>query len=487
MDQKIKKILSSTEWQQLAERREEVLGLSMTSMAYKNFVRATKLPNLITSEIWIDNILYNKKTDRDKVREYFANFPVGSIHKFIERMLNHLKNLSDNSLAIAQLDLSKVSQKKLSTLLRKQINIALHTHNFLAIIPSIDGSIATRLSNFFPTSSSVEQKNIWLGDLVYPNKENFYLSEEKDFYKLIKLYKQKNKNFENYLNRHLDKYAWIGARQYHFENAWSRENVLERIKFFIKSKKDADKELVHLQKMLVERKKTAKALTAKLGLQGNKKFIELLNLAQYFAYLRTYRTDIIYRSHFQARKLYYEVGKRAGVGERDVLYYDCSELLELAETGKKIGAKELSLRYEATSVVYLGGTYGIFSGGKQRDFIKKMIGTKKAQESESLVGQAAYSGVVRGIVRLVLSAKDLSKVERGDVLVAIMTFPDYVPAMERAAAFVTDEGGILCHAAIISREMKKPCVIGTKIATQILKDGDVVEVDATKGVVKKIK
>lgn len=81
---------------------------------------------------------------------------------------------------------------------------------------------------------------------------------------------------------------------------------------------------------------------------------------------------------------------------------------------------------------------------------------------------------------------DFSKIKVGDVLVTSMTTPNMVPIMQKAAAFVTDEGGITCHAAIVAREMKKPCVIGTKIATKIFKDGDVVEVDATAGIVKKI-
>ena len=67
-----------------------------------------------------------------------------------------------------------------------------------------------------------------------------------------------------------------------------------------------------------------------------------------------------------------------------------------------------------------------------------------------------------------------------------MTTPDYVPAMKRAAAIVTDKGGRTCHAAIVSRELKIPCVIGTKIATQVFKTGDIVEVDAERGIVKKI-
>lgn len=72
----------------------------------------------------------------------------------------------------------------------------------------------------------------------------------------------------------------------------------------------------------------------------------------------------------------------------------------------------------------------------------------------------------------------------GEILVTGMTRPEYVPLMKKAAAIVTDEGGITCHAAIVSRELKKPCIIGTKIATQVLNDGDLVEVDAERGVVR---
>lgn len=77
--------------------------------------------------------------------------------------------------------------------------------------------------------------------------------------------------------------------------------------------------------------------------------------------------------------------------------------------------------------------------------------------------------------------------EKGEILVTVMTSPDFMVAAKKAAAIVTDEGGITCHAAIVSREMKIPCIIGTKIATKVLKDGDIVEVDADKGVVRKIK
>jgi pyruvate,water dikinase len=93
---------------------------------------------------------------------------------------------------------------------------------------------------------------------------------------------------------------------------------------------------------------------------------------------------------------------------------------------------------------------------------------------------------VKGIVKVVKRVEDLKKVKEGDILVAPMTFPSFIVAMKYAAAFVTDEGGITCHAAIVAREMRKPCITGTKIATKVLRDGDLVEVDANKGVVRKI-
>jgi len=68
-----------------------------------------------------------------------------------------------------------------------------------------------------------------------------------------------------------------------------------------------------------------------------------------------------------------------------------------------------------------------------------------------------------------------------------MTTPDYVPAMDQALGFITDEGGVTCHVAIVAREMNKPCIIGTKNATQILKDGNKVEMDVTTGAVKILK
>ncbi len=99
-------------------------------------------------------------------------------------------------------------------------------------------------------------------------------------------------------------------------------------------------------------------------------------------------------------------------------------------------------------------------------------------------GQIAQKGKVTGRVKIVRRRDQVGEVKEGDIIVSPMTTPDFLPAMKVAAAFVTDEGGITCHAAIVAREMKKPCIIGTKIATKTFKDGDMIEVDADKGVVR---
>jgi pyruvate,water dikinase len=83
-----------------------------------------------------------------------------------------------------------------------------------------------------------------------------------------------------------------------------------------------------------------------------------------------------------------------------------------------------------------------------------------------------------------MKTEEQDSVVEGEILVVPMTTPDYLPAMQKAAAFVTDEGGVICHAAIVAREMKKPCVIGTKKATTVFHNGDIVEVDGFTGFVR---
>jgi len=117
----------------------------------------------------------------------------------------------------------------------------------------------------------------------------------------------------------------------------------------------------------------------------------------------------------------------------------------------------------------------------------KKIFKEDSNNVKEFKGFIASKGFTKGSAKIILNREDFNKIKKGDILVASMTTPEMLPLMKKASAFITDEGGITCHAAIVSREMKKPCIIGTKIATSVLKDGNLVEVDANKGIIKILK
>lgn len=119
---------------------------------------------------------------------------------------------------------------------------------------------------------------------------------------------------------------------------------------------------------------------------------------------------------------------------------------------------------------------------KENKYLEKVEHNIKGR----LKGQIAYKGKVRGTVKVCFTSKEMDKVEEGDVLVSSMTTPQFLPAIKLSSAIVTDEGGVTCHAAIVAREFSIPCIVGTKVATKALKDGDLVEVDANSGIVKKL-
>ncbi len=98
-------------------------------------------------------------------------------------------------------------------------------------------------------------------------------------------------------------------------------------------------------------------------------------------------------------------------------------------------------------------------------------------------GETASAGVYSGPVKIIKDPSELGKIVKGDVMVTKMTTPDMVPAMQKAGAIVTNEGGMTCHAAIVSREMGTPCIVGTEHATEVLSDGQLITVNATQGIV----
>ncbi|TAN33066.1 hypothetical protein EPN28_03650 [Patescibacteria group bacterium] len=176
------------------------------------------------------------------------------------------------------------------------------------------------------------------------------------------------------------------------------------------------------------------------------------------------------------------IGKRFSTQEISVLLKE--EIREYFLNGNLPDAEELTERYRGCAILYdADGKFNLYKG---EEFKKIMEGIVAGLPGSEIKGMVAYKGMARGRVRVVFDPKADTDFKPGDVLVAGMTRPEYLSLMKMSAAFVTDAGGLLSHAAIVARELKKPCIIGTEIATKVFKDGDLVEVDANKGIVKRI-
>ncbi len=180
-----------------------------------------------------------------------------------------------------------------------------------------------------------------------------------------------------------------------------------------------------------------------------------------------------------------ELCKRTNIPEEYLEYLNFDEVEPLL--AGKISAETLRQRYENDVLICIERDgYTAVTGTEAIKIKKKLEESIRTAAGGQIRGKTANWGKVQGRVKIIIDRKDFETFEEGDILVAGMTRPEHVPLMKKAAAIVTNEGGITCHAAIVSRELGKPCIIGTKVATEVLKSGDLVEVDANHGIVRKL-
>lgn len=169
---------------------------------------------------------------------------------------------------------------------------------------------------------------------------------------------------------------------------------------------------------------------------------------------------------------------------------------QLGELSSVLLTDEIDSRTVPTVKILEGRYNGYFYTNNQlfasvdKSFVSKKFRLHfkniKVKKTKELKGNVAQRGIAKGFVRILMGHRQITEVQKGEIIISPMTIPDFLPAMKKASAFVTDEGGILCHAAIVARELRKPCIVGTRIATEVFKNGDYVEVDAYRGIIKLI-
>lgn len=307
-----------------------------------------------------------------------------------------------------------------------------------------------------------DELNDILFDVSAPIKKNTPVLENEDLSKIKEGY-QSNKNFDLdvALEKHIDKYGFLGYRE-PFSNGYDKK--------FFETKLEAQNSETKQHKIT--------------SIEFTKNEQEYVDLLKEFVYFRTYRTEKLYESLYYLEPLWEKISSEFGLENKtDIGWYTLDEVKDLFRSEAKITNVELGKRKIGHAILLHKNNSEIIFADQMFDYKKKHYPEQKLNTGQ-IFGIAACKGKITGIAKIVTSSKNQDKIQDGDILVTAMTTPDFLPSMNRAVAFITDEGGITCHAAIVAREMNKPCIIGTKNATKLLKDGDLVEVDANNGIVK---
>ncbi len=264
--------------------------------------------------------------------------------------------------------------------------------------------------------------------------------------------------------------------------------VWDEIYFFNKLKNLVNEDSASMKKNKLEEVKNRITkrdnLTKDLSLPSD--ILNLVFSLRKLTYVQELKKSTQTRSHPMLQMVVKkEIAKRIGVDLKYMDYFSETEITDSLNNGKSIVSDdELKKRDGFCILVVKDMKYSWLYEVEARKFVKENELMQEIIEISEIKGIVASKGLAKGRVKVCRASTEINKVEEGDILVTAMTTPDFVPAMRKASAIITDEGGITCHAAIVSRELNKPCIIGTKIATKVLKDGDMVEVDADKGIVK---
>jgi phosphohistidine swiveling domain-containing protein len=215
----------------------------------------------------------------------------------------------------------------------------------------------------------------------------------------------------------------------------------------------------------------------------------LNDLINYFKDARFYSEPVYSRSEVFFRGIAKAIAKKENFDSNILTCLTQQELETYLKTEKLPEESILKDRFNASVLLFEDGKLNILIG-EEVDEIEKVIHevTENSSDEEQgiLRGIPAFPGKVKAIARIIPDPYDVSEFNEGEILITGMTRPEFLPLMKRAAGIVTDVGGMLCHAALVSRELKKPCIVGTNRATRFFKDGDLLELDADKGIVKKL-
>ncbi len=317
--------------------------------------------------------------------------------------------------------------------------------------------------------------------LSIPLIPNDVINERIDLLKIALLKDNTNmKEMNVLLKKHTEQYQHIPMFGFDHE-PYTMEHFAKELEMV----REPHKELAGIKESFKCRKKEFEAVLTKLN--PTEELNNLIMMLKDAVVLRDYRDMIRQKMNLALSDFYREIGARIGLTLKETALLTNEEIEDHLAQSKQFSNDEIAKRKESFLLIQKDKVIVLYSGAEARRRAEGLQLYKPTTLDGMIQGRPASPGKVQGIARIVHTNLDLKKVQEGDILVAPMTRQDFVPVMRKTAAIVTNEGGVTCHAAIICRELGIPCVVGTQNATEMLHDGDLIEVDAATGIIRKIK
>ncbi len=399
----------------------------------------------------------------------------GFLSRFMNLHYREVKNLLSRWKKWGQLPFTDMSNRALVKILQ-QYTETIRYFWAPGLMPLYGEDFLTqKVTEFVKSRLSEKEADKVLEILLNPKKEGIVGEEQAALYKVALLAKAKQAAA---LARHAKRFAWMENQVYthtFYSLAYyqRRLRALKNVKKLLQDYKDRRRQ------HLLDYAHWLKVLKPDRRMRF---YIESLNEAIFY---RSWRGEQPYLSQYLVRSLFEEIARRLGVTPQELLFLLPKEIERVLELDPRVKPEDDRIKVRQQGFVYLPiGAGKILTGAAVKKWEQKI--NSGSSDATELKGAVAFRGLARGVARVILHISELGKVRPGDILITGSTTPTYVPILGKVKAIVTEEGGILSHASMISRELKIPCVIGTKIATKVFKDGDWVEVDADKGTVKKL-
>jgi len=472
-------------WQRINNRNiTHLLGVEFLHNLYNRHlprINSIRFRNTIT--IWKDGQAnsYAPKKDWAYLNQWLGNkllllddllikevqFYLKNDYSFIKKYLKLLKKkdfakLSNQDLGIELLNLQDFTLGELYKLNNVQLEFSL---NF---------AISKILSDY---QKNEEKKAKLLSEIIGAGVPTASQKEQMQFAKILILGKQLkikdptlSKIIMSLLRKHYTKFAYSHCA--YGELPPTKEFYYNKYCKEVSSKR-TDSPQVTLKKIKLLHTKSQK----KLKQLNNNRLTLLVNIMIRLGTLRDQNKAYLGQTVRFRLEILDEIARRNLEERANLDYYLLSEMLDLLDRNVKLSPREIKRRVKQ-GVTLVRHEY--LASGIKVNFITK----NDLLTANNIKGICASQGIITGVCKIIMTKGDAHKINKGDIMIAKGTDFDLLEAINLAGGIITEEGGILSHASVVSREMKKPCCIGVKNATSLFRDGMMVKLNATEGLIK---